>query len=49
MVSGDEEGNMDLMIVTVLAIGAFCWGLRAMSWNREMRETVTVPHRRVRP
>jgi hypothetical protein len=26
---------MDQMIVTVLAIGALCWGLRAMSWNRE--------------
>ena len=36
MVSGDEEGNMDQMIVTVLAIGALCWGLRAMPWKTVM-------------
>ncbi len=40
MVNGDEEGNMDQMIVTVLAIGALCWGLRAMTWK-----TVTAPVR----
>ncbi len=40
MVSDDEEGNMDLMIVTVLAIGTLCWGLRAMQRNR-----VTAPVR----
>ena len=33
MVSGDKEGNMDQMIVTVLAIGALCWGLRVMPWK----------------
>ena len=35
-----KEGNMDLMIVTVLAIGTLCWGLRAMQRNR-----VTAPVR----
>jgi hypothetical protein len=33
IVSGDEEGNMDQMIVAVLAIGAFYWGLRVVSWK----------------
>jgi len=42
---------MDLMIVTVLAIGALCWSLRAMSENREtarVRIAQGVSRRRVR-
>ena len=51
MVSGDEEGNMDQMIVTVLAIGALCWGLRAMPWKTvtaRVRVAQGVSLRRVR-
>ncbi len=40
MVNGDEEDNMDQMILVVLAIGSLCWGLRAMQRNR-----VTAPVR----
>ncbi len=37
---GDKEGNMDQMIVMVLALGTLCWGIPVPS---------TVPHRRIRP
>ena len=33
MVSGDEEGNMEQMILVVLAIVALGWGLRATPWK----------------
>jgi hypothetical protein len=32
-VGSDKEGNMEQMILVVLAIVALCWGLRAMPWK----------------
>lgn len=32
-VGGDKEGNMEQMILVVLAIVALCWGLRATPWK----------------
>jgi hypothetical protein len=32
-VGSDKEGNMEQMILVVLAIVALCWGLRATPWN----------------
>ena len=42
---------MDQMIVTVLVIGALCWGLRAMPWKTvtaRVRVAQGVSLRRVR-
>lgn len=32
-VGSDKEGNMEQMILVVLAIVALCWGLCATSWK----------------
>jgi hypothetical protein len=32
-VGGDKEGNMEQMILVVLAIVALCWGLCATPWK----------------
>jgi hypothetical protein len=32
-VGSDKEGNMEQMILVVLAIGALCWGIYIMSWE----------------
>ena len=33
MVSGDEEDDMEQIIVSALAIGALCWGVYIMPWR----------------
>ena len=32
-VTSDEEGDMEQIIVTALAIGALCWAVRIMPWE----------------
>jgi hypothetical protein len=32
-VGSDKEGNMEQMILVVLAIVALCWGFRATPWK----------------
>ncbi len=32
-VGSDKEGNMEQMILVVLAIGALCWSIYIMSWQ----------------
>lgn len=32
-VRSDKEGNMEQMILVVLAIVALCWGVYVMSWE----------------
>jgi hypothetical protein len=39
-VTSDEEGDMEQIIMSALAIGALCWGLSAMP-----RKTVNAPVR----
>ena len=33
IVGSDKEGNMEQMILVVLAIVALCWGVYIMSWE----------------